>query len=284
VAQRTKRLRFGPLVYALPFYNPLRVVEEICMLDQMSGGRLEMGFGRGASPIEMSYYGLSPERAQSLYEEGLDLVLRALSQASLTVEGNAEGFREVPMELAPLQRPHPPIWYGAHSPESAARAAHRGLNIVNNDRPEIARAAFDSFRATWLSLHGTTRPMPKMGLNRFIVVADTDEAALAAAERAYPKWHRSFSYLFHKHGRSPMLGERADSFEAMRDVERKGVAGSPETVTAYLRQRIEETGATYLVGQFAFGDLTQTEMLRSVELFAQHVMPALRADAAAAAA
>ena len=60
VAQRTKRLRFGPLIYALPLYHPLRMIEEICMLDQMSGGRLEVGFGRGASPIELDLYGIDP--------------------------------------------------------------------------------------------------------------------------------------------------------------------------------------------------------------------------------
>ena len=56
VAQRTRRLRFGPMVYAVPLYHPLRLIEEICMLDQMSGGRLELGFGRGASPIELDLF------------------------------------------------------------------------------------------------------------------------------------------------------------------------------------------------------------------------------------
>jgi len=69
VAQRTKRLRFGPMVYALPLYHPLRILEEICMLDQLSGGRLEIGFGRGASPIELAYFGRDPEEAERLYQD-----------------------------------------------------------------------------------------------------------------------------------------------------------------------------------------------------------------------
>src|SRR5258707_14875479 len=60
VAQRTRQLRFGALVYQLPLYHPLRLAEEICMLDQLSGGRLELGIGRGASPHEIEYYGLDP--------------------------------------------------------------------------------------------------------------------------------------------------------------------------------------------------------------------------------
>src|SRR6201982_2979908 len=66
VAQRTQRLRFGPMVYALPLYHPLRMIEEICMLDQMSRGRLEIGFGRGSSPIELEYYGQDPTAAEDI--------------------------------------------------------------------------------------------------------------------------------------------------------------------------------------------------------------------------
>ena len=56
IAQRTTRLRFGPMVYLLPFYHPIRLIEEICMLDQMSGGRFELGIGRGVSPLEAGAY------------------------------------------------------------------------------------------------------------------------------------------------------------------------------------------------------------------------------------
>src|SRR6266704_6489427 len=76
VAQRTRRLRFGPLVYALPLYHPLRLIEEICMLDQMSGGRLEIGFGRGSSPTELGYYGQDPQHAQQVSAEGIELIVR----------------------------------------------------------------------------------------------------------------------------------------------------------------------------------------------------------------
>src|ERR1700720_4799655 len=76
VAQRTTRLRFGPMVYALPLYHPLRMIEEICMLDQLSGGRLDIGFGRGASPVELRFFGEDPEEAQSTYAEALELIRR----------------------------------------------------------------------------------------------------------------------------------------------------------------------------------------------------------------
>ena len=140
VAQRTRRIRFGPLVYALPLYHPIRLIEEICMLDQISGGRLEIGFGRGASSTETSFYGLDPAKAQQIYAEGLELVIQGLSKRMLNFRGDFFSFENVPMELEPLQKPHPPIWYGVHSVDSAERAARKGLHVVSLDPPLETRS------------------------------------------------------------------------------------------------------------------------------------------------
>src|SRR6476646_3276318 len=78
VAQRTRRLRFGPLVYTLSLYHPLRLAEEICMLDQLSGGRFELGIGQGVSPHELEYYGVAPGAARGLYLEASTVILGAL--------------------------------------------------------------------------------------------------------------------------------------------------------------------------------------------------------------
>src|ERR671915_289809 len=125
VAQRTRRLRLGPLVYALPLYHPMRLIEEIFMLDQMSGGRLDIGFGRGASQIESAMYGNDPAKAELMYVEGLELIMRGLTQKSLNFHGQFYSFDDVPIELEPLQKPHPPVWYGVHSTVSAERAARQ---------------------------------------------------------------------------------------------------------------------------------------------------------------
>src|ERR1700730_2544114 len=112
VAQRTRRLRFGPLVYTLSLHHPLRLVQEICMLDQMSGGRLEVGVGRGISPHEVAYYGVDPAKAQPMYIEALSVILAGLTHKTLSFAGEFYRFRDVPIELEPVQRPHPPLWYG----------------------------------------------------------------------------------------------------------------------------------------------------------------------------
>ncbi|CAI8006151.1 Uncharacterized protein y4wF [Geodia barretti] len=250
VAQRTRRLRFGPLVYALPLYHPLRLIEEICMLDQMSGGRLEIGFGRGSSPIELAVYGQNPAEAQRIYAEGLDLILQGLTRKTLDFAGEFFNFKDVPMELEPLQKPHPPLWYGVHSPESAERAARRALNIVSLDPAVPTRSFTDRFREVWREVHGDgDAALPKIGLGRFVVVADDDKAALRIARRAYPVWHRSF--------------------------QPPGIAGSPDTVRTFLRSQLDTAGANYLIGQFAFGDIALDEALRSVDLFSEQVVPGL---------
>lgn len=273
VAERTERLRFGPLVYALPLHHPLRLVEEICMLDHMSGGRLELGFGRGSSPIEVKLYGQDPEKAQRIYAEGLELILQALSQKRLNFQGEFFSFTDVPMEFEPLQKPHPPIWYGVHSPESAERAARKGLNIVSLDTAADTRVLTDRFRQVWRENHGGEGGLPRIGLSRFVFVAESDQAALEAARRAYPVWHRSFNHLFKLYGSAPRHQRPAD-FDGLSEIS-LGIAGSPETVAAFIKSEMTAAGAGYFVGQFAFGDLTPAETLRSVELFAGEVMPAL---------
>src|SRR5215470_4854310 len=87
VAQRTRRLRFGPLVYTLGLHHPLRVAEEICMLDHLSGGRLEVGIGRGISAYELGYYGVDPKEAQSIYVEALAVILQALTGGTVNFDG-----------------------------------------------------------------------------------------------------------------------------------------------------------------------------------------------------
>jgi alkanesulfonate monooxygenase SsuD/methylene tetrahydromethanopterin reductase-like flavin-dependent oxidoreductase (luciferase family) len=282
ISQRTRRLRFGPFVYAMPFHHPLRLLEEICMLDQMSGGRIELGFGRGSVPPEQVLYGLDPAKSQQIYAEGLELILKGFRDKVLSFDSELYHFKDIPQQLETLQKPHPPIWYGLHAMASAERAAQQGLSVVTNDKVEVAREILDHFRGHWRLAHGD-KPYPMMGLVRFIVVGETDAEALAAARRAYPRWFDSFTLLSRKVGRMSPIATRADTFDALMNDDGKGVAGSPETVTAFLREHLATTGATYLVGQFAFGELTLDETLRSIDLFAKRVMPALRQEFAAAA-
>ncbi len=273
VAQRTNNLRFGPLVYTLPMHHPLGLVEEICMLDQMSLGRLEVGVGKGISPIEAAYFGVDPDQRLAIYLEALEIVRQGLTSKTVTFKGKHYEFADVPMELTPFQTPHPPFWMGVGNPEAAEIAARTGCNFVALSTAAQLRQFVDRYNAT---AKPTFAPAaPKMGLGRFVIVADTDEEALLLAHRTYPKWHAHFHHLYHRHGRTAVLGDRPADFDQIKDGGR-GIAGSPQTVARMLTEQLTEGQANYFVGQFAFGDISLAEAQRSVELFVREVMPVLR--------
>ncbi|MFM9886696.1 MAG: LLM class flavin-dependent oxidoreductase [Burkholderiales bacterium] len=276
VAQRTKRLRFGPMVYALPLYHPLRLAEEICMLDQMSNGRLDIGFGRGASPIELACFGEEPEQAQSIYDEALEVIIKCLTQPTVDHAGKHFQFRDVPIVMDTHQKPYPPVWYGAHAPESAERAARRGLHIISLDPSELASTIIHRYREVWRAMHGEALALPNLGIGRFIVVADTDGEALALARSAYARWYASFNWLFNLRKREIPRHARPPTFDALME-RGQGVAGSAATVARWLNLDLTTTSANYLVGQFAFGNMPVESVFRSLDLFTREVAPQLPA-------
>jgi alkanesulfonate monooxygenase SsuD/methylene tetrahydromethanopterin reductase-like flavin-dependent oxidoreductase (luciferase family) len=280
VVQRTKRLRFGPLVYCVPFYHPVRLMEEICMLDQMSGGRLELGVGPGISPIEASYYGLDTSEMQGRYREAFALIMKGLSgdveDGRLNFEGEHFQVKDMPLEMSPLQSPHPPLWCGTANPESAVWAAENNVNLITNVDAAMTRAVTDRYREVWDGLGHSKASLPFIGMTRHIVVADTDEAAMESAERAFQRWRSSFLKLWLDHGRDPINVNMSDNFT--QHMERgMGYAGTPERVRDLLLADAEACGSNYLLARFVFGDLSETVAARSVDLFAEHVLPALSA-------
>jgi alkanesulfonate monooxygenase SsuD/methylene tetrahydromethanopterin reductase-like flavin-dependent oxidoreductase (luciferase family) len=271
IAQRTQRLRFGPLVYLLPLYHPLRLAEEIAMLDHLSHGRLEIGIGRGRSPIELMLYGQDVDTAQSVYEETLAVIGLAFREERLTFKGKHFTFDNVPIELRPRQQPHPPFWYGVGTPDSAEEYGLRGFNAVTLAKAEPAAVLAKRFyeataRGGWQDRC--------IGICRFIVVGDTDREAEALAARAYPIWHQSFFELFYRYGQKPVQTTWAPSFAEMQ-ASGLAFAGAPATVVKALRAQLELVDANYLVGQFVFGDMSLAESLKSVSLFGEQVMPEL---------
>jgi alkanesulfonate monooxygenase SsuD/methylene tetrahydromethanopterin reductase-like flavin-dependent oxidoreductase (luciferase family) len=273
VAQRTTRLRFGPMIYAAPLYHPLRLLQEICMLDQMSAGRLEMGFGRGAAAAEIRFFDVDPAQTEKSYEEVVGFILEGLREGAVTVSEEGGRKRRMPLAIPPFQKPHPPLWYGIHSPEAAERVARRGMNVIGLDTVGELAPSFGRFRAVWKETRGEA-PLPKIGIGRFVFVARSAGEALATARRAYRRWHESFVFLSrlmgwkHKH-------PRPQDFDAIAE-DGRAFAGTPEAAAEYVQAQMRDSGANYFVGQFAFGDLTQEETLRSIGLFAEEVMPMLQ--------
>jgi alkanesulfonate monooxygenase SsuD/methylene tetrahydromethanopterin reductase-like flavin-dependent oxidoreductase (luciferase family) len=275
MSQRTSRLHFGPLVYLLPLYHPLRLIEEVAMLDALSGGRFQLGFGRGVSPIELGFYGLDLTEQRGRYDETLEVLLKGLTSDTLDHRGEYFTFDHVPMALRPVQRPHPPLWYGAGSPDSIRWCARNGVNIVTLALGERVRQATDLYRSEW---QGEPEDLPLMGVSRHIVVADSDEEARALARPAYVRWRRNMAKLWEERGGGfPLAGhlpEAWDQAEAMGH----GCAGSPATVRAFVEREVAQGGITYFVSAFAFGDLPLDAVLHSVDLFAAEAIVGLEAQ------
>lgn len=272
VAERTRTLRFGPLVYTMSIYHPLRLLEEICMLDQLSGGRFELGIGRGISPIEMGFYGVGDD-AQELYQEVRDIVLQGLRSDHLSFRGKHFTFDAVPLEVKPVQQPHPPLWYGVLRPDSTAWTAANKMNIVTNSIGSAVRAITDQYRAEWSRCPHAAEPLPRLGLNRHIVVADTDQEAIEVARPAYDQWFRSLLYLWRQRNMQIPLNFPENFFEA-REVG-LCVVGSVATVRDVLKREIAAAGINYLLCRMAFGTLAKDVSLRSIALFEREIMPAL---------
>ncbi len=272
LAQRTDKLRFGPMVYLLPFYHPLRLIEEVCMLDQMSGGRFELGVGRGVSPFETANYALDFAQTQAMYHEAFQVLLKGLATDELTFEGKFYRFDKVPMVLRPVQRPHPPLWYGVSIPDNADWPAENDVNVISLAPPQAVRPIFDRYLAMRRKLGkdrlDAVRRRPPRGGGR------NRREALAIARRAYPRWRTNFFWLFERHGSAPRVaGLYPETFDDLAALGPPSPARRrPCAISS--RPKSRRPGPNYFVPWLAFGDMTLDEALHSVDLFAREVMPA----------
>lgn len=281
VSQRTRSLRFGPLVYALSLHHPLRVIEEICMLDHLSGGRLELGIGRGVSPIELGFFGVGPE-AQQRYEECLALILQGLERGRLDFQGTFYSFKDVELELRPLQRPRPPLWYGVGKAETTAWAARMGMNIVTNGPAGDVARIVDSFKAEWAAGPHAGKPLPSIGMSRHVVIAETDAEAIELATPAYHEWFTSLLHLWRKNGIQIPLSF-PDNFAGAAALG-LSIAGSVATVRDRLRDELRVSGVNYLLCRIAFGNLPFSQSMDTVRHMQAEIIPAFQDIATTAAA
>jgi alkanesulfonate monooxygenase SsuD/methylene tetrahydromethanopterin reductase-like flavin-dependent oxidoreductase (luciferase family) len=275
--QRTRQIRLGPLVYLLPLYDPLRLIEEVAMLDQLSGGRLELGVGRGVSPYELRNFGVDPENSRAMFEEALTVLLAGLVRPRLSFVGTHYRYHNVPIELHPLQQPYPPLWYPTHTPASIEYAGRHGFNFVGLGAAAAVREHTQAYRRAWNAhrhdpdrLNGHVAE-PKIGILRLVVVADRDADAEAEARAAHQVWFRSITQLWHQHGDHSIDG--LFSWEtAVRD--KSILFGSPERVRDEIEALATESGCNYVLCSFAWGTLSRNQSMRSLRLFADEVMPA----------
>jgi alkanesulfonate monooxygenase SsuD/methylene tetrahydromethanopterin reductase-like flavin-dependent oxidoreductase (luciferase family) len=279
-SQHTHRIRLGPLVYLLPMYNPLRLIEEVCTLDHLSNGRLDLGVGRGISPYELAYHGVDPERSREMFHEVLTIITTGMTSDRLTHSGASYRYDNVPMELRPFQQPYPPLWYPTTSEDGLRFAARHGMNVVLAGRADATRAQAEIYWDAWHAhrseadrLNGHVAE-PRVGANYKVYVAETDDEALAVARPAQRQHHQSLVKLWHDFGAEPVGRGFTPDLDLMLE-RRVAFVGSPARIREQMSEWAEEaSGCNYLVCQIHFGGMTHEQALRSLRLFADEVMPA----------
>jgi alkanesulfonate monooxygenase SsuD/methylene tetrahydromethanopterin reductase-like flavin-dependent oxidoreductase (luciferase family) len=270
LVRRTRRLRFGPMAYLLPMYDPIRLIEEICVLDQWSGGRLELGLGRPASPHEAALYGLDMTEARGVAHEAIRVITSGLATGAVDFEGRHYRFKGVKLYHRPLQRPYPPLWYPTANLGSLPWIAEHGFStllLFLFASPAEVGAQLRLYRQGLAEHAGRPHRLnghvaePHGGFGIQIYVADSDAEARQVAREAHAVFFENFNHLWAEHGDLTRHAARAD-FETF--VHQGLLAcGSPDTVRALLQEYLDATGADYLAG--VFGALGALIALRHAE-------------------
>jgi len=266
-AAKTERLRIGTAVSLAPFYQPLRLAEEVALLDVLSGGRVNWGAGRGFARSEFAAFGIPLEESASRFRETVDVVLAAWTNERLTHRGEHFDFDDVEVLPKPLQQPHPPVWMAATSESAIEWAAGRGFSILmdphctQTELAEKRRYYGERLAAAGHSAAGRDIPMA-----RLLAVADDAGRAEEVARRG-AAWMVG-SYIGPRHGHTP-AGQKpsmaADPVE--RYVGEVILHGTPESVIDQILALGESAALNYLL----CAPLSQ----ESFTLLTDRILPAL---------
>ncbi|WP_117208630.1 LLM class flavin-dependent oxidoreductase [Allorhizocola rhizosphaerae] len=288
MSQLTSRIRLGAMTLNLPLYHPVRVAEEIRMLDVLTGGRLEIGLGRGLAGHEQAGFGVQRAESEILFDQSFALVRQLLAEGGAseysTGPWHGEGVALIPEAT---QLPHPPIWMAGISEKSIRKAARLGVNLCTAflDTADTTRTAA-IYREEWASAH-PDRPCGKYGTLQHIFVAETEEEA-----RTYGQAHLE-AWLNAGHEASVMISSSTQvdkgyedhkawfdkitrlPFDAAVDAGRI-IFGTPQQCTEQLLDKAK-AGVDMFQGWFQFGGLDFDASNRSMRLFGEHVAPAVKA-------
>ncbi len=289
-AGRTKRLRLGPMGYVAPLHQPLRLVEEVAVLDQLTGGRLELGVVPGISPYFFAPFDADFENRRELTREFVEFTVTAYA-AEGEFEFEGEHIRQEPVRLGvrPQQRPHPPIWWETRDPETLAYLAQKGIStgyFIIMPRQEVA-PRYREYLRLWNEAGHPRRP--RMAFWSLVYVDETDEKAL---EKALPHALDAHS-LFFSIGPNASQASYAELFEQRGEPGAAEIAlnmtnpdfllendlvliGSPDTVVSKIESAAREGFFNTLFCELNFGELPEDDLMRSIRLIGESVIPRLR--------
>jgi alkanesulfonate monooxygenase SsuD/methylene tetrahydromethanopterin reductase-like flavin-dependent oxidoreductase (luciferase family) len=253
VAGRTQHLRIGTGISLAAFYHPLRLAEEVALLDMLSGGRVNWGAGRGFDPTEFQAFGVPQDESSARFREAVEIVLAAWQSERLTWSGRYWQFEDIEVLPKPLQQPHPPTWIAASAPDSICWAGARGYAIMlgpHGHYTDVAQKR-EMYRKE-LEAHGHTMAGRDIPMTRLIAVAETDQAAEDIVRQG-ARWMVS-SYV--NPAKAPnavaYVTERRDRSGTPLDpiahyLDGVAVYGTPARVVDQLQQLREEMFLDYLL-------------------------------------
>jgi len=260
-AERTKNIRIGTGISLVPFYDPIRLAEEVAMLDVLSGGRVNWGAGRGYHTAEFDTFGVDPKKSYDLFRENLEVVKLAWTEERFSFKGEFNTYEDVEVIPKPLQQPHPPIWLAASSPEAIGWAGRQGYSILmdpvsTHEQIGIKRGLYaDALAEGGHSIQGRTIPMA-----RLVAAAETDAKALEVARHGAQWYLGSHTLARHKpvltgledkHDKRELIANemftRSDDDAVETFVKNNVIWGSPDRVRDTIKRLQEEIGLDYLM-------------------------------------
>ncbi|MAE93788.1 MAG: hypothetical protein CL910_03935 [Deltaproteobacteria bacterium] len=289
IARTTKKVRLGTGVVILPFHHPVRVAEDFAMLDQLSGGRVELGVGRGYQPLEFGGFGVDQTRSTELFDESLEVIQRCWTDERLNYQGQHYQFEDLEVRPKPFQEPHPPIWMAALSEGSFEKAGRLGLNLllspVFGGSLQGAADLIKVYRET-LASHGHDPTTRQVGALVMTYAGKTQEQAREEFARPVMWYFRTFGkYVAPKVGQPAIKGY--EWYTSMRDavnavewdqlVEHGTViCGETDYVTERLSELKQLTGVDHLLGWTRLGGISHELMIGHMERMQASIMPSLR--------
>jgi len=246
-AARTRRLRIGTGVSLAPFYHPLRLAEEVALLDLLSGGRVNWGAGRGFARVEFEAFGVAPEESTARFRETVEIVLRAWTDERLHFAGEHFRFDGIEVLPKPMQRPHPPVWMAASSEDAIGWAAGRGFSILMDphaSHSEIGRK--HRLYAAGLAAAGHSIAGRDLPIARLVALGD-DAGKAEAVARSGAQWIVD-SYFGSQH-RPVRLTEHTPEVAdpVQRYLDEVIIHGTPDAVVEQILRLREEIGLEYLL-------------------------------------
>jgi alkanesulfonate monooxygenase SsuD/methylene tetrahydromethanopterin reductase-like flavin-dependent oxidoreductase (luciferase family) len=285
IAARTRNIRLGTAVLVPTLHHPIRLAEDTATLDVISGGRLDVGYGRGAAGYEYTGYDLDHANSQPRFQEAITMVQGLWTTPEYTHKGEFFSARKANLVPMPLQRPHPPVYI------AATRTLETLKFVVSTGHPLIVGVVLDTVDGLDLCHRfvnmsqeaGIEVPISKIPFFRYCYVAETEEQARRDSRGGLDwtldvgQWRRAFkesSEVYHKlEDWRRQRTELPPTYDYL--FENRAVIGTPDQCIARIKA-LQEQGIEYFGCNFFMGNIEHRNVLKSMELFAQEIMPAFR--------